>query len=100
MGANPAIKHSAYTRSRVALALIMVLLLPTIAACQNASKKDIGAVGGMAAGAAAGAAACKGSNCGLAVILGALIGGVAGAVIGHQLDEADRLKAEAAAKQV
>src|SRR5207253_1514516 len=70
-------------------------------ACEGMNNKDRFAIGGMLAGAAAGAALASGAGnsqyAGLAAVGGALVGGMIGLFVGIKLDEAERIRAEAAA---
>ena len=68
----------------------------TVTACE--SNRDMGILAGAAAGAAAGSRVGDGGGRAAAIIIGALIGAVAGGVIGEKLDEAERIKKEAAAR--
>lgn len=66
------------------------------------TNKDKAVLAGMFAGAAAGAAVTKaadGKDFGLGIIIGAIVGGTIGLIVGYQLDEADRQRADAAARQ-
>lgn len=89
-------------RRTVAATLVAALAL---AGCQSAgdgstgNSATTGALLGGIAGAAAGSQFGSGQGGLVAVLVGAVIGAVAGGAIGSALDEADRQKADAAARQ-
>lgn len=87
------------TRVRKAAAVLAVSAL-ALSGCQTTGNNQTsGALLGGLAGAAAGAQFGSGEGRLVAVVIGALAGAVAGGMIGQQLDEADRLRAEDAARQ-
>ena len=91
-----------HIRRAVAVALISSLAL---AGCQTTGSGSTGnnttsgALLGGIAGAAAGSQFGSGEGRLVAILVGAVIGAVAGGAIGNALDEADRQKADAAARQ-
>lgn len=88
------------TRFRRAAAVLAVSAL-ALSGCQTTtgSNQTTGTLLGGLAGAAAGAQFGSGEGRLVAVVIGALAGAIAGSMIGQSLDEADRQKAEAAARQ-
>lgn len=83
---------------RYALPILVLLTGLMTGGCETTTpKKDAGAVLGMILGGVAGAALGDGAGQAVAIIAGAAAGGILGAMIGADLDEADRIKAEAAA---
>lgn len=80
---------------RFARALFILSIPLTLAACgPNASKADVGTVGGAVAGGIVGSAFGKGTGNVLATAAGAVVGGIIGNEIGRSLDERDRLLAQ------
>lgn len=87
------------TRARRLAAAAAISAL-ALSGCQTTGNNQTsGAVLGGLAGAAAGSQFGSGEGRLVAVLIGAVVGAVAGGMIGQRLDEADRLKAEDAARQ-
>lgn len=85
--------------SRTILIALAMLVGVTAGGCEGpTAKQDAGAVLGMIAGGVLGATIGDGAGQAVASIVGAAAGGIVGQMIGADMDEADRLKAEAAAR--
>lgn len=85
-----------YRRKAAGIVIVAMLAAP-LAGCAN--KQQSGMAIGAASGAAIGAAMSRGSNPAGAMFIGAVLGAIAGSIAGYHLDEADKVKAEAAGRQ-
>lgn len=87
-------------RPRRITAAVLCLALG-LSACQTTqgNNETSGAVLGAGVGALAGSQFGDGKGQIAAIVVGALFGAIAGAAIGRELDEADRLKADRAARE-
>ncbi|WP_281684579.1 glycine zipper 2TM domain-containing protein [Thalassobaculum salexigens] len=87
------------TSKRVVAAALCLSL--GLSACQTTrgNSETSGALLGAGAGALAGSQFGSGEGRIAAILVGALVGAIAGAAVGRELDEADRLKADLAARE-
>jgi surface antigen len=80
------------------LSAVVAIVLLTAACAEGGygPKQTVGGLGGAAAGGLIGAQFGSGSGKVAATVAGVLIGGLIGSEIGRQMDEADRIRANAA----
>lgn len=83
----------------IAVAAVSALALAGCQTTGGGGNQQGGIILGGLAGAAAGSQFGSGEGRLVAVLVGAVLGAVAGGAIGASLDEADRLRADAAARQ-
>ena len=81
---------------RIFQTIIILLCSASLVSCSNMSKQDTGTVTGAVAGGVLGSLVGQGQGRILAIGVGALAGALVGSAIGKNMDDTDKLKAQAA----